>query len=291
VNILVVDLHGKFGVKVQSESPVSGWVLKEETTNRTISKGGLDATNQFKFQVSQPFRDSYHLTLYLNSNREQIPVMIRLKAAKEDTQTGKNTVDGLEDFQDNPDRPFNAMVKNFYERAVDHYSKGNNVQALALLQQAAELDSLQPQVQALLLKIQGPTEKSASPLDKVREAYKKGKKEEALAKLEDYLDDHPDDEEAQELKDKIEGKHHSPKALPNSSKTKKASTRNTPVAESDETRQAKADQAYNLGLESYRNEDYAAAKKFWEETLQIEPTHLQAKRNLERLKQEHPDSQ
>ncbi|HUO57909.1 MAG TPA: hypothetical protein VMV05_07000, partial [bacterium] len=53
--------------------------------------------------------------------------------------------------------------------------------------------------------------------------------------------------------------------------------------------QSKADEAYNLGLESYRKEDYVSAKKFWEETLQFQPNHPQARRNLDRLKDEHPE--
>ena len=53
--------------------------------------------------------------------------------------------------------------------------------------------------------------------------------------------------------------------------------------------QAQADQSYNLGLESYGKGDYAAAKNYWEETLQFQPNHLQAQRNLDRLKDEHPE--
>lgn len=53
--------------------------------------------------------------------------------------------------------------------------------------------------------------------------------------------------------------------------------------------QAEADETYNLGLESYRNGDLANAVKFWKETLNFNPNHEQAKRNLDRLLQEHPE--
>lgn len=52
---------------------------------------------------------------------------------------------------------------------------------------------------------------------------------------------------------------------------------------------AKADEAYNLGLESYRKGDLQSAKKFWVAALESDPKHIQAKRNLERLLGEHPE--
>jgi len=45
----------------------------------------------------------------------------------------------------------------------------------------------------------------------------------------------------------------------------------------------KADRAYNLGLDCYRKGDLEGARKFWEETLEYQPGHFQAKRNLDRL--------
>jgi tetratricopeptide (TPR) repeat protein len=48
-------------------------------------------------------------------------------------------------------------------------------------------------------------------------------------------------------------------------------------------RMQKADRAYNMGLDCYRKGDLDGAKRFWEETLEYQPGHFQAKRNLERL--------
>ena len=291
IKAVVRDIPGGFQVGVKSDVTVSGWVLKDEKSGQVLSKGGLNPANQLSFQTKQPFQSSYRLTLYINTDREQVPVMVRLTAAEKGGVVPQKTavsVEGLEDFEDNPDRPYNTMVKNLYEKALENYSKGDNVHALSLLKKAEELDPLQPQVEALLEKIQGPSEKALDPLDGIRAALKKGKTEEAQAKLEDYLDAHPDDEEALALKAQIEGH---PKAVKKTAPKVKKAPVEKPTPQSSEAAQAKADQAYNLGLDSYRQGDYAAAKKFWEETLQIQPTHLQAQRNLARLKEEHPNLQ
>jgi tetratricopeptide (TPR) repeat protein len=56
-----------------------------------------------------------------------------------------------------------------------------------------------------------------------------------------------------------------------------------------EDSQAKADTAYNLGLESYRKGDLASAKKFWTQALELNPQSTQARRNIDRLSREHPE--
>jgi tetratricopeptide (TPR) repeat protein len=329
LNVLVRNLNGSFKVEVKSDSIALGWILKEESDNRTISKGGLSPETQFQFGVNQPFQGPYRLTVYLDSDHEEVPASIRLSI--KNGNKGENPgADSLDDYQENPDHPYNAMVKNFYEQAVVSYGKGDNLHALELLKKAEELDPSQPQVEALVQKIQGPSDASSNgPLDQVRDALKKGNQEEALAKLEDYLDEHPDDEDALELKDQIEGKSGSVNALQNAlakakeeeqtgetsqaikwykkalsldpqneEATAALSRLNTATKHSagkkkphltDADAQAQADQSYNLGLESYRKDDYASAKRFWEETLQILPTHLQARQNLDRLKTEHPE--
>jgi tetratricopeptide (TPR) repeat protein len=329
LNILVRNLGGSFKVEVKSESTALGWILKEESDNRTISKGGLSPETQFQFGVNQPFQGPYRLTVYLDSDHEEVPASIRLYI--QNGNKGENPgVDSLNDYQENSERPYDSMVKNLYDEAAADYAKGDNLHALELLKKAEELDTVQPQVEALILKIQGPSEKpSNGPLDKIREELKEGKKEEALAKLEDYIDANPDDEEAQDLKDQIDGNENNPDALKNAlaqaeksdqagetpqavhwykkvlkldpqnkealsvlirlKTTAKHSVENKKLQLPDADAQAQADQTYNLGLESYRKDDYASAKRFWEETLQIMPTHLQARQNLDHLKIEHPE--
>ena len=106
--------------------------------------------------------------------------------------------------------------------------------------------------------------------------------------MDDILLSDPNNEKALALKKEIEGKHKKshPKTVP---ETPQAKPQKAPAPINEKEAQAKADQAYNLGLESYRKNDYAAAKKFWEDTLQILPTHAQARRNLERLQEDHPE--
>lgn len=229
---------------------------------------------------------------YSEIAKELDPTIIDENGSASTLQGANNSdlVFRVPEFVPNPDRPYNSMVQSFYNEAVESYSNGDNLDAINYLTKAKKLDPVQPQVNEFLDKIQGPTEQPDDPLAKIREALKNGKNEEALAKLDDYLDQHPDDEEALELKDKIEGRAVTPKTKKKSSrKIKKLFAEKTPPTQSDKSLQAEADQAYNLGLDSYRQGDYAAAEKFWEQTLVLQPNHIQAQRNLERLKQEHAD--
>ena len=107
---------------------------------------------------------------------------------------------------------------------MQDYAQKDVHAALEHLKKAEELDPIQPQVQAFLEKIQGSSsENPSNPLIKAREALKKGNKEEALAKLADYLDEHPGDPEALELKDQIEGKDAPQSAVKNAlAKARKA---------------------------------------------------------------------
>lgn len=284
----VQDQGDHFQVKAQSGSPASGYIFKDDRKHRTLAKGSLDSAESFSFQVPQPFRGTFHLTLILDSGHDQVPVVIPLLADLK-IKTDSPDASSLDAFQENSDHPYNAMVKALYGKALREYSRKDFRSALEHLKKAQELDPTQPQVQELMEKIQSPGEKGADPLGEAQESLKKGKTEEALAGVDGYLDKNPDDEAALDLKRKIKGENprskkpqkHNPPAL------KTPTTAST--ARNPEDQQAQADQAYNLGLESYRKGDFASAKKFWEQTLQLLPNHLQAQRNLDRLKQEHPD--
>ena len=116
----------------------------------------------------------------------------------------------------------------------------------------------------------------------------------------DYLDQYPGNEKGEKLKDQIVGNDVSDasktKKISNPRKKKKeqaslktAVKKNQALSQDGEDIQSQADQVYNLGLDSYRKGDFSAAKKFWEQTIVIQPNHLQAQRNLQRLKEEHPD--
>jgi tetratricopeptide (TPR) repeat protein len=102
--------------------------------------------------------------------------------------------------------------------------------------------------------------------------------------------DTSDDASKSSKKSSKAGKSKSSKSKKEAKKDKKNSKKSQKMAPEDsDDAQAEADQTYNLGLESYRNGNYADAEKFWQQTLEIDPNHVQAKKNLIRLKAEHPD--
>lgn len=276
-----------FSLEVKSETPMTGWVLKNESGDQTLGKGGLGASREFSSNIQKPFQGSYRLTVYLNAEQDSVPVALMLGSK---TTTDEGTVADVtseEVYEENPDHPYHAMVRSLYDQAVGDLAKGDRFNALSHLKKAAELDPLQPQVRDLLNKTEGPATETLDPIDQARASWKDGDKEGALNQLDDILLSDPNNEKALALKKEIEGKHkrsHA-KPVPETAQPKKAPT---PVINEKEA-QAKADQAYNLGLESYRRNDYPAAKKFWEDTLQILPTHAQARRNLERLQEDHPE--
>ena len=141
-----------------------------------------------------------------------------------------------------------------------------------------------------MLKNKKPAQDSSAFLDQARADWKNGNAEQALAELEDYLNDHPGDEAALKLKKHIEASVGAKKRRkPRVEAAPDLAPAPTPVpVMASQDQQAQADEAYNLGLDSYRKGDYAAARKFWEQTLKIQSNHLQAKRNLERLNKDHP---
>ena len=299
LNVLIRGLHDSFKVEVKSEASAAGWILKTKT-NQTVSKGGLNSEGQFQFQVNKPFNDTFRLTVILNSDREQVPVIIALSPNLEN-KPEKTPVETLEDYQENPDHPYHSMAKNLYDTAVQDYERGDNLSALSRLRKAEKLDPSQPQIQTLLQKLEstsiGP---SGDLFTEAETAFKKGNKEEALAKIMDYLDQYPGNEKGEKLKDQIVGNDVSDasktKKISNPRKKKKeqaslktAVKKNQALSQDGEDIQSQADQVYNLGLDSYRKGDFSAAKKFWEQTIVIQPNHLQAQRNLQRLKEEHPD--
>jgi Tfp pilus assembly protein PilF len=108
----------------------------------------------------------------------------------------------------------------------------------------------------------------------------------ALEKIEALLAADPKDPEALALKRKVE-------AVLNGGEegAKKKSVRHrrsTPAPQEDPDSRGRADQAYNLGLESYRKGNWAGAKSFWEQALKNDPNHLQSRKALERLQAEQP---
>lgn len=287
VQALVRPQSDGFSMEVRSETPMTGWILKNETGDQTLARGGLGSIKQFMTKVPKAFQGNFKLTVFLNAEQDSVPVALQL--GSKTGIAGKDIpAEAEEEYEENSDHPYHAMVRSLYERALEDLAKGDRFHALSHLKKASDLDPLQPQVRNLLEKIQGPASKTIDPVEQARTTWESGNKEGALSKLDDILSNDPDNEKALTLKKDIQGKQKKTrsKPVPDAPRTK-ARKISTPVNEKEI--QAKADQAYNLGLESYRKSDYAAAKKFWAETLQILPTHTQARRNLDRLLEDHPE--
>jgi hypothetical protein len=247
---------GKFKVEAVGDHPISGWSLLEEGTKRVLSRGAVQPTPILRFEISQAFQGPYRLTAFLLDGKEEVPVSIELSV--EGAQDPTSRSGPVEAFKPDTDRPFNSMVRSLYEKASDQYARGSLKGAEKSLVKAEEMDPEQPQVRVFLERVRGELGVPAS-----------------LSKMEVGTGS---EERSMKKGSLFPPKRRAPKATP------------TPEpVESSIDRAAKADRAYNLGLESYRQSDLSAAKKFWEETLRIDPTHPQAKRNLERLKKEHPD--
>jgi hypothetical protein len=292
LDVVVRSYPERFEVEVNSGAPLSGWILKGQKDGVVLSRGSVKGGSRPRFKVAKPFQGGYSLTLFADVDGEEMPVIIKLasKAAPDDSR--ESTSFSAEDFQENPDRPFNTTVKNLYLKAMEDFSNGDEGAALDLLRKAMDLDPTQPQIKSLFKKLQLKAEPQIpTALKKAADDFKKGEKEQALAELQDYLDEHPDDKKALELRDEIEDsagikKHSQPQKVV-VAKTPTHSSK--PQSPPTQDQLAQADAAYNLGLKSYANDDFAAAKKFWEETLKLQPNHSQAKHNLERLQEEHPE--
>lgn len=337
LDVLVRDTSDRFQVEVQSTTPSSGWILYDEKAGKNISKGGLNPARKFRFDCAGRFEDPYRLTVFLIPENEEVPYVLRISPS---SALPRKTflADDIEPFKDFPDRPYNSMVRTFYEIAGENYSKGDKRSASEALLKASELDPENPQVRAFQVKLwkeQGafpstqtpsdpkPTDpktpakrtsrsKASSLLAKATRAEKRGQFSIAVENLKEVLTlvpDHPKALKAVERLDTENNVKKLEKALDENDLDSarvamailkdlavddprlgpwEARLRSLEAPDPSETA-AKADRAYNLGLESYRQEDYAAAKKFWEETLLIDPRHEKAKRNLARLQKTHPN--
>jgi tetratricopeptide (TPR) repeat protein len=285
LHVEVKPADNGFSVEAQSSSPLSGWILKDPTGNHILGKGGCKSTTSVQFQVARAFEPGDLLTLFVNVDNEQMPAILHLDTGAQDQSDASSDLPaGVDAFQEDSDRPYNKMVETLYNRAVEDYGKDQPDDALALLKKAQELDPIQPQVQSLLEKVRlslsdpglkaGLTNSSSVDTD-VDKDFQPAKSKTKLTKDESIASYFKTSETVKTPKKKKSG-------------SKKSKTKNL-VALTSEGVQAESDQTYNLGLESYRIRNYADAKKYWQQTLVINPNHLQAKRNLDRLKAEHPD--
>ncbi len=320
ISVLVIDLNGKFQLECTGDNPLEGWVLTHRPTNTVVNDNQDNETDNFRIKVNKPF-DDYELTVFVNGQDAQIPMIVNLAPDKKTAYT----LPLYAPFQENPNRPYNTLVKSLYDQAGQAYIQGDTAAAIDFLEKALKVDSTEPQVLAFLNKLQpqSPTDNSseqfiANTLAKAQKAEAEKNFHDARSSFADVLKVDPKNSAAREGMQRIEahlledaakflegyikdGDYQKAKpilakikqAFPNDGRIKGWQEKIDQLANasSPSDRKAKADETYNLGLESYRKDDFASAKKFWEETLQIDPQYIQAQQNLNRLTEEHPGLQ
>ena len=296
LNISVKNHDQSFETKIDSNNLMSGWILKNEKDGQLVSKGGIKPAQSLDFTVPAPFQGSYLLTVLISADGEEVPAAVHLSAGS-NSDSSATTVSDQETFQEDPDHPFNKMVEVLYDRAVEDYDKGQTDDALSLLKKAQELDPIQPQVQTLLEKVRSsvayPNPSSnlsqSSVSTDIADDFKADSDVSVKGKGASTTDVSDDSSKSSKKSSKT-GKSKSSKSKKEKKEDKKSSKKSKKTAPEDSgDTKAEADQAYNLGLASYAQGNYADAEKFWQQTLEIDPNHMQAKRNLTRLKAEHPD--
>jgi tetratricopeptide (TPR) repeat protein len=334
----VRDHQDGFNLIVNSDTPLTGWILRNAAANEVIQKGGLGGQKTFTAEIPKSFQAGYRLTVFVKADQDQVPVVMSLSP-----QDGKKEASGagaasIPDFEENPDHSYNSMVKSLYKQAVLAYSAGDRTSALGYLNKAADLDPAQAQVLVFrkMILAGNPEKPSGAPgtpnqdqagegsnktlsaedlgagaqraeangdLVKARILYSKAlrlkpdqaewtsaldklNRELARVRFESALKD-KNLYEARAAFTKL-------KALdqdnPHMSDWKKQLDTLQAEGKGDHSdSDAQADQFYNMGLHCYANDDFAGAKKNWEETLKLQPNHQQAARNLQRLTDEHPE--
>ena len=88
------------------------------------------------------------MTVFVKADQDQVPVVVNLIPQEGKKGTNGNADAFIPDFQENPDHPFNSMVKSLYTEAIQAYSAGDKAGALGYLNKATDLDPTQAQVRA-----------------------------------------------------------------------------------------------------------------------------------------------
>jgi tetratricopeptide (TPR) repeat protein len=321
LNIAVEDFHGHFRVRCQSDNAVNSWMLAKSENGEVVSSSDKNPDTNFQIDVNAPFTD-YELTVMVNNDTEEIPMVVNLKPDKDNLWVTPTPV-FYTPFKNEPDRPYNTLVKNLYDQAGQAFTQGDQAKAIEFLKKALHIDATEPQVLAFLSKIQ-PSASSPASVDnnsgvtsllaQAQQLEGANKKLEALKLYLAVLKLEPRNKKAQASVDRIQGEvlsilvkklgnalevHDAEASQSVLGQIKKINPNDKRIAgwqsqidsfsqSNAQSRKSKADEAYNLGLDSYRKDDFSSAKEFWEETLQIDPSYLQAQQNLDRLNQDHP---
>jgi tetratricopeptide (TPR) repeat protein len=144
----VKDHQDGFFIKVVSNTPITGWILRDAYTNESIRKAGLGGEKSFTAEITRSFKVGYRLTVFVKADQEEVPVVVNLSQREGDRESKGLSDAFIPEFEENSDKAYNGMVKNLYRQAVQAYSGGDKSSALNYLNKAVELDPTQPQVQA-----------------------------------------------------------------------------------------------------------------------------------------------
>jgi tetratricopeptide (TPR) repeat protein len=144
----VKDHQDGFLMKVSSDRPMNGWILRDAGTNSVVQKAGLDGPKTFASEIPRSFKAGYRLTVFVQADQEEVPVVVNLSQGEGNREAKGSPDTSIPEFEGNPDQGYNNMVRNLYRQAVQAYSNGDKPSALNYLNKAVDLDPTQAQVQA-----------------------------------------------------------------------------------------------------------------------------------------------
>jgi tetratricopeptide (TPR) repeat protein len=284
-----VEGPDSFETWVSSDVPLDGWLLTKKGSRKTLGRKNLNAVYEFNFKIPQSFSEDLVLTVFPIVDGSPQPLVVSWSDGNPPKGGApEGEVDPWLQWHGDSSRPYNRVVQGLFLSAVKSYRVDRSDEAMKGLDKALTLDPSNPQVLDLREKI---LEGAGSPtrrkdLREARALLKKGKSRAALEITDALLAKDAKDSEALNLKKQIETVLDETNARP-AKKTRRTRSKSAAPSEDPEAR-GRADQAYNLGLESYRKGNWGAAKSFWEQALQNDPHYLQAQRALDRLKSEQP---
>lgn len=268
----------------------------------SMVKGLFDkAVDEYRSQNYSRALETVEKALEMDKDNQQVQKLKKLiESENSETQAEKDVAraeslweDGdLEDasqavekvLQDNPDYPQALALKKKMEESAGEQMKKEADASLEIASQK-EKDSKYLEAQKYfekVLKVDPGNPEAVKGLERVRALV-----DPVDGKLVDLEKAVNGDEKAKAEKLVAEIK----KMDPQNSALKKWEKRVAAMAAPSSTldSEAKADEAYNLGLQSYRNNDLMSAKKFWSDALELNPGNQQARRNLDRLLEDHPE--
>jgi tetratricopeptide (TPR) repeat protein len=284
-----VEQSQAFETWVSSDTPLDGWLLVRKGVSKPLGRKTLNGVYQLHFKIQEAFSPDLVLTVFPWVDGSPQPLMVPSSDhVVVDSEGSGEVSDPWMQWRADPSRPYNRVVQGLFQTAVKNVRAGRVEEAMKSLDQALDLDSSNPQVLDLrehLVAGEG-SPKRVQEIVEIQRLLKDGSPKAALEKADALLAQNATDVEILELKRKIEAvlENGNPRSGKKKQRVREAVK---PPAEDPDAR-GRADQAYNLGLESYRKGNWAGAKSFWDQALQNDPHHLQARRALDRLLAEQP---